>query len=416
MKKFHILMVILLFIVSPLLFSLDIYLNDILWHSYSSSDLHDLKVELSLGIEEKQGIPLAEILPLMNSLEGMRISIPDGDILLSETLSTLRTAKLLSTGEGVSDSWQLSMNNSLYFNPYRIELYGTAFPRKNLLLWAEPGLAGMKEQSEVWSSLHKVNIEYREVQNIRTELIHREMTGDLLPDFILVFLDSREALEEDRTCAYVLQSALVPQGTDKADSLVLPSGNRVHPDLFMSILAAQTDRESPFDPLFKTDTESLNRASRAYLDQILNRNLMEQDDFSLSETYRIRELSFFPARAFPQQKGHLSSLPVLSGMENPPAARVFPLKLEVTGRGIPEGALLDFLKLPGVQYHLFSLEKRQLPSDMQALETRTLNDAEDDLYRDWQRGFILNALNSPFSEAVLKRLPDIIRHEEDLIP
>ena len=226
------------------------------------------------------------------------------------------------------------MNNSLYFSPYRIEIYGTPFPRKELSLWAEPGLAGIKEQIAVWSSLHKVNVHYREVQNIRSELIHREMTGDILPDFILIFLDPQETLVEEQVCAYLLQSALAPKRTSEIDTLVLPTGYRIHPDLFMSILAAMTDRDSPFDPNFNTNTESLNKASRIYLDQILNHFVMEQDEFFLSETYRNRDIAFFPARSFPQQKGRLSALPSLQGMERPLSARVFPLKLETTGHAI----------------------------------------------------------------------------------
>jgi hypothetical protein len=420
MKKSRFLLIIILLLASPLLFSLDIYLNDILWHSYSPSDLRDLKIELSRGMKEQQGIPLAEILPLMTELNGIRIIIPSGDILLNEDIHSLRNAKLLSPdvlAESQEEGfWQLSMSNSLYYNPTRIEIYGTAFPRKDLILWAEPGLAALDKQIAVWSSLHKVDVEYREVQNISTELIHREMTGDLIPDFILIFQPPDEVLDEEKTCAYALQSTLVPGMIEKTETLVLPSGYRIHPDLFMSILASLSERTSPFDPGLLTDKESLKKAARLYLDQILNHRFMEQDDCFLSETYRNRNIAFFPARSFPLQSGRTLALPQLEGMERPLPARIFPLILKTTGRNIPEGALLDFLKLPGVQYNLLSSEHRQIPSDTASLEDRILDDASRKVYEEWKKGFILSDRNAAFFNAVRMKLPDITRQEEDLIP
>ena len=109
MKKIQILIIALLALGSPFLFSLDIFLNDVLWHSYSSSDLQDLRIELSRGMKEEQGIPLAEILPLMSELDGIRINIPGGDILLDENISSLRTARLLSPPHRDGNEWFMAV-------------------------------------------------------------------------------------------------------------------------------------------------------------------------------------------------------------------------------------------------------------------------------------------------------------------
>jgi hypothetical protein len=414
MKMSRSIIILLLVMVSSPLFSLDIYFNDILWQSYHQEDLESLQIkfsEIDEGFPAFTAIPFIELLPLMTETEGMRIMIPSGDIFLNEDLDKLRTSSLRSL-EG--SNWELILNNSVYHNPRRIEIYGTLIEQKKFLLWTEPDLTGIENQIRVWSSLHKVDVEIKELISISDELIHRQMTGDLMPDFVLQFQDASLPYDDTKTIGFILQSLMIPLKGQAIDTLVLPSGQKLHPDLFLSILASLSERISPYDPGFLTGTEGIKKASLIYLDQILNHKIVEQDDFFLDETYRNNLFGFFPARDFPRQSGFSAALPQLPGMNRALSPRVYPLQLLVKNEMIQEGALLDFLKLPEIQYNLLSSDSRQLPENTEALENRELNDEEQKLYEEWKRGYILCQKNYSFRRNLEKSLPDLFRGEGDL--
>lgn len=408
------LIILLLVMVSSPLFSLDIYFNDILWHSYHQEDLESLQIKFSENNEGNPAItaiPFIELLPLMTETDGMRIMIPSGEIFLGEDLDKLRTANLISLEDGI---WELTMNQSVYHNPRRIDVYGTLLEQKKFLLWSEPELTGIEDQIRVWSSLHKVDIEIKELISISDELIHRQMTGDLMPDFVLQFQDASLPYDDTKTIGFILQSVMAPSKGEALDTLVLPSGHKLHPDLFLSILASLTEQISPYDPDFLTGSKEIKKAAAVYLDQILNHRIIEQDDFFLDETYRNNLFGFFPARGFPRQSGFFVPLPQLKGMNNALSPRVYPLQLVQKNEMLQEGVLLDFLKLPEIQHNLLSSESRQLPENIEALEHRELNEEEQKLYDEWKRGYILCQKNYSFRRNLEKSLPDLFRGEGDL--
>ncbi|MDC7240469.1 MAG: hypothetical protein PQJ50_08935 [Spirochaetales bacterium] len=411
MKMLRLFILLLLVSLSSPLLALDVYINDILWHSYSSEDLKALELKLSGEETPEIGIPFRELLPLMKSLEGIRIAVPGGDIFLERDMDYLRHSALRQE----NDQWLLSMGTSVYSGPRRIDLYGTAAVNRPLVIWAEPGVRELDRQIEVWASLHKRSVEFREVENVRDELIHREMTGDLRPDFVFLFQDESEDFSEDLTVAFVMQSILKPSEESPVDTLVLPSGMKLHPDLFLSILKYRDDPgETPYNPAFPLDSSDIDSATSIYLDLILRNALIEQDDFFLSQSYRNRLFAFFPARSFPLQTGVLASLPRLPGMTRNIPARVYPLQMRSIGGDFPEGTLLDFLKTPGVQHTLLSTEARQLPALNTLMESRELSGKERELYRDWKQGYILCSCSHGFISTVQEYFPDISRTDKEL--
>ncbi|MBF9017042.1 MULTISPECIES: hypothetical protein [unclassified Oceanispirochaeta] len=414
MKMSRSVIILLLVMVSSPLFSLDIYFNDILWHSYHQEDLESLQVKFSDNDESRIGftaIPFMELLPLMSEIEGIRIMIPSGDIFLNEELENLRTSNLRAAAD---NSWELTLNNSVYHDPRRIEVYGTSVEKNNYLLWTEPGLNCIKDQIRVWSSLHKVEVEIREVISIADELIHRQMTGDLMPDFVLQFQNASLPYEAEKTVAFILQSTMTPSRGQVTDTLVLPSGHKLHPDLFLSILASLSGCVSPYDPGFLTGREGIRQAAAIYIDQLLNHRIVEQDDFFLEETYRNNLFAFFPARSFPIQSGFPAALPHLPGMDRALSPRVYPLQLVLKNEMLPEGSLLDFLKLPGIQHNLLSVSCRLLPEKTEALEYRDLSEEEIKLHEEWKRGYILCEKNYFFRRSIERSFPDLFRGKGDL--
>ncbi|MDC7233244.1 MAG: hypothetical protein PQJ58_08420 [Spirochaetales bacterium] len=393
---------------------LDIYVNNILWHSYSSEDLDSLQVGFhnsELTEPDFTAIPFPELLPLMSEIEGIRLFFHSGEVFLSSVSDSIRTSALK---EGPEGKWDLSLDGSVYHNPGRIELYGTALPEKELLLWSEPGLTGLDRQIDIWSSLHKIRVTVKEVSDIDTKLIFRKMTGDLMPDFVLRFQDPAEPYEEGNTVAFLLQSVLTPVKEQETDTLVLPSGHKLHPDLFMSILASLSDRVSPHDPGWLTDPDSIKKASAIYLEQLLNRRIVEQDDFFTDENYRNTNYAFFPSGSYLSLIAHPADLPLLRGLERPLSPRVLPVQLQIKREDLPAGTLIDFLKLPGIQHQLLSAENRQLPEHTEALKHRDLNDEEQQLYEDWKRGYILSDSNYAFRREIEQNLPDLLRGEGEL--
>ncbi len=411
MKLLRLFIFLLLATASSPLTALDIYLNESLWHSYSEEDLEALKVKLSGNGSTAQwftGIPFRELLPLMEELEGIRMTVPDGDIFLERDMDFLRHSSLRDE-EG---EWLLSIGSSVYSSPVRVDLYGTPLPGRPLVIWVEPGLKELKKQIEVWAGIHKRIVEVREIENIGDELIHREMTGDLRPDFILQFQGESEDFSEDRTVAFIMQSILKQADESPVDTLVLPSGRKLHPDLFLSILKFSTlPGETPYSPAFPMDEENISSATSIYLDLILRAALVEQDDFFLSETYRKRHFAFFPARSFAHMSGVLAPLPRLPGMTRNIPARVYPLQLKRISLDLPEGTLLDFLKTPGIQHNLLSTGERQLPALHSIMDERELDREESDLYEDWKQGYILCSCSYNFISRVQEFLPDISRAE-----
>lgn len=414
--------IILLFtLASTPLFSLDIYFNDILWKSYHQEDLESIQIKFShrdiaknsSSAADTTAIPFKELLPLISEIEGIRISIPSGDIFLREPIENFRTSYLKADSRGI---WDLNLNNSVYHDPGRIEVYGTPLDKKDFILWMEPGIYGVKEQIDVWSSLHRINIEIKEIFSLRDELIHRQMTGDLMPDFVLQFQSAPHPYRDEKTIAFILQSIMTPLRGQETETLVLPSGHKLHPDLFMSILASLSERVSPYDPVFLTGKEEIRQTTQIFFQQLLSHRIVEQDDFFLDKSYRNTQFAFFPARAFQKQKGYPASLPQLPGMEQPLSPRVYPLQLTIENEMLPEGTLLDFLKLPGIQHNLLSLSHRQLPEMTEALADRPLNKEEQDLYEEWKRGYILSETNYDFRKEIERRLPDLFRAEGGFSP
>jgi len=408
MKKNGVLICLFLLMLVSRGFALDIYVNDLLWRSYSDSDLHDLRVDLSWRADDNPGVPFPELIPLMSTLSALRVTIPGGDILLEVDSEALRKAALIKSSP---KGWDLSLSSSLFHAPSRIDIYGLVNPGKDILIWAEPDLGEIEKQIEVWASLHKVNVLYREVPQIKDELIHRKMTGDLMPDFILRYLSPDEPVNKENTLIYSLESLLAPPETRSIKTLVLPTGFKIHPDLYLSILASLSEGNSPLTVTISGERGSLKRATSLYAGMILSRRIMVKQDFHISKAFREGSYAFFPASSFPLQTGNRLSPGSLEGLDRPLSSRVLPLMFESTDEDFSPGTLLDFLKLPGIQYKFLSLPYRQLPSDISSLDHRSLTEGELNLLNDWRRGFILSRRNYSVSEAVYRNLPDLLRVE-----
>jgi len=409
MKKFGFLICLLQLVFVLRGFTLDIYVNDRLWHSYTSPDLRDLRVSLNLSTYDEPGIPFSELIPLMTGLSSLRIGIPDGEILLDTP--SVRGSYLTESDAG---GWNLSMNSSVYHNPGRIDIYGTLRKAEQIRIWAEPGLTEVKDQIDVWAGLHKIEIDYKEVQNLEDELIHTRMAGDLMPDFTLSFLTPDAPLRPENTILYALQSILAPLEREPIDTLVTPSGFKLHPDLYLSVLASLHPGISPLTSVIMNDTDSHRRAVAIYADLIIRHRILEQNVYHNSEAYRNKSYAFFPSSAFPLQTGERLSLSDVQGLETPLSTRVLPLMLETRGEDFSPGTLLDFLKLSGIQESFLSSLSRQLPAEIDLLSRKDLTPRERKLLEEWRRGFILSRRNYALTGEIYRRLPDLLRTEGEL--
>ena len=398
MKKIPALIVLLVLTALSSLTALDIYINNVLWHSYSEEALDALITEIPT--DSPPSLPFALLLPLMEETNEMHLLFRGGDARLECGVEELRKARLIRNG----GEWELDWDESRYHQPRRADLYGRRFNKKELVLWAEPGLTGIENQVLVWCSLHKLELRYREIEDIENELIHRRLTGEELPDLVLRFQPSQESFSEKESVVYLLRSVLIPGASPR--HLVLPEGERFQLEILLSLLLSHKESSgTPLSPRFPTDRATLNRAREIYLGLILNHKLVEKSSLSGS-TGKI----YYPARSFPQIPGKLSPLPDTDGKGILPP-RILPLQLKSGSGDYPAEGLLDFLRMPGIQHSLISLSARQLPVRSDIMKDNEISSEEKALYREWQSGYILSSENERFIRKLNEIFPDIYRAE-----
>ena len=395
MKKVPALIVMLVLSAITTLSALDIYVNDVHWHSYADEALDALITEIPAD-DNPPSLPFALLLPLMDRADEMHLFFNGGDARLTCTAEELEDARLIR----INGKWSLSWDDSHYKQPRRADLYGQLLEQKRVLIWAEPGLIGFKKQILIWSSLHKVDLKYREMANMDDELIHRRLTGEEQPDLVLRFQSSREAVLEEENVAYLLRSVKSRSGSP--ERLILPRGERFHPELFISLLHSQSRNPgSPLHPLFST--ENLMKTRKLYMDLILNRKIIEKNSLPLQG-----DEHYYPARSFPKIPGDISSLPSPDGKGSLPP-RILPLQLKSPSGEFPAYSLQYFLRLPGIQYSLISSSGRQLPARTEILEGRELSPEENKLYREWCSGYVLSRENKSFIQKLNDLFPDLYR-------
>lgn len=381
-------------LLSPLLPAVDVYLNGDLWEHYTDEQLSAITIPGTNKVEGLTAvIPLREILPLMEEFRSLKISIPAGEILLEGD----RLEKQLSSShlEQTPDrEWRIYSGNDIYSNPLRIELYGKEDTKRKLTVWADPGLPGYKMILEMWAALHKIKLEYREMDHLRDEIIHRRMIGDYLPDFTLTMLHPSEAYLPETTISFQLQS-VITRGSGNPLQLILPLGKKADPELFFSIMASR------FGYSYSEKTLS---STALYYNRLLYNGIIRETSEEI-----IRDNSkcyvFYPAHAHEDQSGDLGSLPVLPGMENPPASRILPVTLKATAVDFRESALREYLLHKGIQYSLFNPETRHLPA---VLMGDMLPGSYKDLFAEYKRGFILYADNYELWKTLRETLPILL--------
>ncbi len=398
MKKIPALIVLLVTSALATLPALDIYVNNVLWRSYTGEALDALITEIPA--EAPPSLPFALLLPLMEETGGMHLLFKGGDARLECGSLALREARLVRH----NGKWELNWDGSSYRDPRRADLYGRRIERKELMIWAEPGLANFEKQIRVWSSLHKLELRYLEIEDMENELIHRRLTGEEQPDFVLRFQSSGELFSEEKNAAYLLRSVLDTGASSRR--LTLPQGERFHPELFLSLLLSlEEPRDNPFQFRFSADDRTLNRGRDIYLRLIQNQKLREKNSL-----YGGSGTLYYPARRFPLIPGTLTAIPTPDGGGILPP-RILPLQLKCTGNDFPEAPLLDFLRLPGTQHSLLSLPERQLPALEGIMEEKRLSPEEEALYSEWKSGYILSSENSLFFNKLKEIFPDLYRND-----
>jgi hypothetical protein len=396
MKKVPALIVLLVISALSTLSALDIYVNNVLWHSYSDEALDALITEIPTD-SSPPSLPFSLLLPLMEEAMGMHLLFRGGDARLDGSGDKMREARLVRK-DGI---WELRWDGSRYSRPGRVDLYGRRLDDRELLVWAEPGLEHMEDQIRIWSSLHKLTLRYREIDGMRDELLHCRLTGAEQPDFILSFQPAPAPFSQAKTVAYCLSSALYPDTAEtEAERLVLPQGERFHADIFLGLLSGSDAQALPSS--FTLGRTQLNRARDRYLDLILTQRIVEKDGAS-----RMGGNLYYPARSFEEIPGTRGLLPDLAGGILPP--RILPLQLEGVS-DFPVLPLLDFLKLPGIQSSILSLSARQLPSDARVLEGYDNDPGVKELYQEWKSGYILSENNIAFFSSLIEMFPDLYRY------
>ncbi|OQY35270.1 MAG: hypothetical protein B6241_01900 [Spirochaetaceae bacterium 4572_59] len=380
----------------PLLPAVDVYLNGELWEHYSDEKLSAITIPAESGNEGISAIiPLREILPLMKEFQSLKISIPAGEVLLEGDQLEQRLSSSYLKQTPLKE-WRIYSGYDIYSSPQQIDLYGTENLKKELTVWADPGLPGYKMLLEVWAALHKLELKYREMPHLRDEIIHRRMIGDYLPDFTLTMLHPSEEYQAEKTISFQLQT-VISRGSNLPLQLILPHGEKANPELFFSIMASRFGYSYSEETLSSTAT---------YYNKLLYTGIIRETS---EEIIRNRNDSkgyfFYPASAHTGQSGKLSSLPLLPEMEYPPASRIFPVILNGTAADCRETALREYLLQKGIQYSLFNPELRHLPAvpmgDM-------LPGSYEELLTEYKRGFILYADNYELWKILRQTLPVLL--------
>ncbi len=411
MKRKWILVFTLFFIMGPLLSALDIFLNGVFWGHYSHEELEALALKASGEEEEGPVVPFAQLLPLMERTDNLFLEHRDGTSSLSPSCDDFQRSRLFLHSEFP----QLQIGENRFSGPELVNLEGEAFQQKNILIWAEPGLAGFEQEVQIWSRLHKIRTEYREVPGIRDELMYRQMTGEEVPDLLLVFASAHDPRRNDFLLAYVLEGCFKPE--QASSRILLPQGERLNGDLFLSLLASRLPGGNPWQPFFLKEhilnsPGILEAAARNYFRLVWEGRIMDEPD-------KNDKTVFFPARGF-AHRPEISSTGVihplgLGGKTLP--ARIFPLGMEFPQeefkRAKPLESLTLFLKMPGIQSQFLSVPKRQLPADFSVLDNRSPGSPEDQLLEEWKRGYILWKGNSKQSCLLIQDFPDFYREKRD---
>ncbi len=393
-------LLLLLFTILPfrLLPALDIYLNGELWQRYSEETLKGFLIpgeKDSRARLEKQ-IPLRELAPLMTRWDALRIRIDAGEVLLEgpELSERLGNSALVLSEAG---NWILRSGSDIYSNPLQIRIEGVADPVKKLTVMAEPDLAGYEQILRTWGILHKIEIEYKETDRIRDEILHRRMIGDPLPDFTFTRLNPADPFIKSQVISYQLRS-IISQGEGNQIMLVLPQAERINAELFFSIMAGQFG--------YSWSENTLNWTA-GYYNAMVNRGLfIEKTEGLQFARNRDRKYYFFPAENHHEQRGFIEALPTLPGMENPPATRIIPVVMGAYGPSPREEDLKAYLKAPGIQYSLYSPETRHLP----AVKLPLLSEEEtyQSLYQELEQGYILYQENYQLWEELVHNLPYLL--------
>jgi len=386
-------------LIAPCLPALDIYLNGDLWNHYPDNQLDDLNMTAARG--SRTGIPLREILPLMSRWDTILIRIPSGEVLLegNRLEEVLDRTVLERSGDG---EWRLRSEEDVYTSPRQIYLTGKPSEVAALTIWAEPGLSGFPRLLPVWASLHKIELVYEERTRIRDEIIHRRMTGDILPDFTLTSLTPPEEIPGEGIVAYRIQGILVPEGSNGPDRLILPAGKLHHPGLFLGILESVRG-DTPSAPLQNPTEEALLKTAEIYGEFLRCGVIGYRTDLSASDP----GTAYFPEEEHRKETGRQASLPCLPGMTSPPAPRVYPVALGPVNADPVSRDLLRYLLYPEIQYHLYDPDTRQLPAE-DLIPPLNPGGVYGELRAESRRGYILQAENYPFWREINRSLEALL--------
>ena len=384
--------IILLFFSLRLLPALDVYLNGELWQTYSDEKLRAFLLPASSGIrEEKKYLPLREVLPLMTEWQTLQIRIPSGEILLEgEDLQAILNRSVLEPAD--NNGWLIRSGDDICHDPLRINLRGNPDTVDTLTVWADPDLPDYREQLILWGRLHQISIVYREMDRLRDEIIHRKMTGDYLPDFVLTRLHPADDWVKEEIMSYQLSSA-VTVGTGTKPVILLPEGQIANPELFFSILVSRIGDSRSEQDLADT---------AGYYSNLLQQGIIR--DIADSATDRDTRLFYYPAELKKEQKGELTPLPLLPGMTAPPATRIIPIVLRNHGPLSRGEALKSFLHQEGIQLSLYNPEMRHLPAVF------TEEGVETSLFDELESGYILYSKNYILWERLSRNLPVLLIH------
>ncbi len=410
MKKIGYLIGGLLLFGAPGLFSLEVYLNGELWQHYTEEDVEALSLRLSpLGEPLIEGIPLLHLLPFLRSWEGVVLDFGDAEEGREFDLPALRESYLKVSPQG---NINLYGPTSSYQDFYRIRIEGQPW-KKTITVWGDVHTSSVRKELEIWATLQQVPLQYREFKDIRGALLFTEMTGGELPDFIVYFHQPDEEYEPDKTIAYALQSTLIPSTQGKGEAvLVLPSGRKYHPDLFLSLAASFLEEG---DSLLPLKEELVQETITAYTQRILDYTIQEsREDFSFTRNYQGREFYYFPAREFPEYQGEKNKLPGLEGNESSLPSRLLPLQVKQFNQELPQEFLLNYLRLPGIQSRFLSLRERMVPANPELYRREDTDPQEWALIEEWRQGFLLLEQDRLLELILQSNTPDFLALKEQL--